>query len=109
MSQDAMEVVNAEANTRRFVLKGLSVFTRYWIRVLGFTSVGTGKSSDLVVASTDEDGESLSLWSLVGFVAPVRGTDFSSTVIEINIYWQKLTIKTDVWATSWRHGQGKLK
>ena len=82
-SQDMYRDTEVGPTHSTLELTGLWKYTKYGIRVLGFTRVGWGVISPEVVVQTDEDGKctycAMGNRSLLGFVR-----DFSET---FGIHW----------------------
>lgn len=56
-SQDMYREVHVEKSYTHLELKNLWKYTKYGIRVLGFTKIGQGVLSSEVMVQTDEDGK----------------------------------------------------
>ena len=56
-SEDMYREVNVENSHTQLELKNLWKYTKYGIRVLGFTKIGKGVISQEKVVQTDEDGK----------------------------------------------------
>ena len=56
-SEDMYREVNVQNSRTQLELKNLWKYTKYGIRVLGFTKIGKGVISPEEVVQTDEDGK----------------------------------------------------